>query len=109
LCSRAARRSCGSERAFGPLGSKEIHVGFAKRDLRRIGDLAPRIERCPVGPPFENIDPFRIERVGADMQVDTSALPSRAFDPRLKRGDRRIAVRSLCQLKEPVRKGPLGL
>jgi hypothetical protein len=41
--------------------------------------------------------PFRIERVGADMQVDTSALPSRAFDHRLKRGDRRIPVRSLCQ------------
>jgi hypothetical protein len=69
-----------------------------------IGDLAPRIERCPVGPPFENIDPFRIERVGADMQVDKSALPSRAFDYRLKRGGRRIPVRSLCPQRpaEPV-------
>jgi hypothetical protein len=27
-----------------------------------------RIERCPVGLPFENIDPFRIERVGADIR-----------------------------------------
>jgi hypothetical protein len=35
----------------------------SSRSAKVIGDLAPRIERCPVGPPFENIDPFRIERV----------------------------------------------
>jgi len=30
---------------LGPLGPKEIDVDFAKCDLRRIGELAPRIER----------------------------------------------------------------